>query len=102
MKIAIVGRGRLATELLEKLDRAEGLTLQPWGGNADSEGVTVVVHTGSGRELGQVMRFCERTQATLLELSTGSILEGLMPAFPVVLCPNSKRGLKALLTPSGA
>lgn len=89
MKIAVVGRGRLAMELLEELDLAEGLTLQPWDGDAVTEEAAVVVHAGSGRELGQVMKFCERTQATLVELSTGSVLENLMPAYPVVLCPNT-------------
>jgi dihydrodipicolinate reductase len=49
----------------------------------------VVVHAGSGRELGKVMTFCERTQATLLELATGSAVETLEPSFPVVLCPNT-------------
>lgn len=89
MRIAIVGRGRLATELLEELDPTEGMTLQPWDGIAACDSIAVVVHAGSGRELGKVMDFCERTQATLLELATGSILENLVPAFPVVLCPNT-------------
>ena len=89
MKIAVVGHGRLAMELLAELGSAEGLTLEPWDGDAVSEGTAIVVHAGSGRELDQVMKFCERTQTTLLELATGSILENLVPAFPVVLCPNT-------------
>lgn len=89
MRIAIVGRGRLATELLEELEPIEGVTLQPWDSIAATDPVAVVVHAGSGRELGQVMEFCERTQATLLELATGSAVENLVPSFPVVLCPNT-------------
>lgn len=89
MKVAIVGSGRLAKELLEELELPEGMTLQPWDDGVAADGVSMLVHAGSGRELARVMAFCERTQATLLELSTGSSLEKLTPSFPAVLCPNT-------------
>lgn len=89
MRVAIVGSGRLARELLERCELPRGVTLHAWNDVSPSDGVSVVVHAGSGRELAQVAAYCERTQATLLELSTGSALEKLTPSFPVVLCPNT-------------
>ena len=50
---------------------------------------SVVVHTGSGRELADVVSYCERTCSILLELSTGSTLLTQEVGCPVVICPNT-------------
>lgn len=89
MLVAVVGSGKLATELIEHLKPPEGMTLQAWGDNGPAARAAFVVHAGSGRNLSQVIAYCERTGATLLELSTGSVLEQATPSFPVVLCPNT-------------
>lgn len=89
MKVAIVGSGRLARELLEGLDPSDGTCLHAWGDVSAGSDMSVVVHAGSGRELAGVVAYCERAQATLLELATGSTLENSRPSFPVVLCPNT-------------
>ncbi len=89
MLAVVVGSGKLATELLERLELPDGMTLQAWGDTEPAAGAAFVVHAGSGRQLAQVIAYCERTGATLLELSTGSALEQARPLFPVVLCPNT-------------
>jgi hypothetical protein len=50
---------------------------------------TIVVHAGSGRELTEVISFCQQTGSVLVELATGSNLASIVPSFPVVLCPNT-------------
>jgi 4-hydroxy-tetrahydrodipicolinate reductase len=89
MLVTVVGSGKLATELNERLDTPDGMSLEPWHDAATRAGIAFVLHAGSGRQLPQVIAYCERTGATLLELSTGSILEEASPGFPVVLCPNT-------------
>jgi 4-hydroxy-tetrahydrodipicolinate reductase len=89
MLVTVVGSGKLATELIECLDAPDGMTLEPWRDAGTPAGIAFVLHAGSGRQLPQVVAYCERTGATLLELSTGSILEQASPGFPVVLCPNT-------------
>lgn len=89
MLVTVVGFGKLAAELLERLELPEGTTLQAWGDTEPAAGAAFVVHAASGRQLAQVIACCERTGATLLELSTGSALEEASPGFPVVLCPNT-------------
>ncbi len=89
MLVTVVGSGKLAAELLERLELPEGMRLQAWRDTGPAADATVVLHAGSGRELAQVIAYCERTGATLLELSTGSVLEDACPAFPLVLCPNT-------------
>lgn len=89
MQVTVVGSGKLATELMERLELPEGMTLRAWRDKGPAAGAAFVVHAGSGRELAQVTAYCQRTGATLLELSTGSVLEEGCPGFPVVLCPNT-------------
>lgn len=89
MRVVIVGSGKLASELLEHLDVPDGMDLCAWGDLKPDAQARFVVHAGSGRELPQVIDYCERTRATLLELSTGSILEGSQTRFAAVLCPNT-------------
>lgn len=89
MLVTVVGSGRLATELIQHLEVAEGMTLEPWRNAGLAAGAAFVVHAGSGRQLPEVIAYCERIGSTLLELSTGSILEDASPGFPLVLCPNT-------------
>lgn len=89
MLAVVVGSGKLATELLERLELPDDMTLQAWGDTGPTAGAAFVVHAGSGRQLTQVTTYCERSGATLLELSTGSALAEANPGFPVVLCPNT-------------
>lgn len=89
MLVTVVGSGKLATELLGHLELPDGMTLQPWRDTDPTAGAAFVVHAGSGRELAPAIAQCERSGATLLELSTGSALEEASPGFPVVLCPNT-------------
>lgn len=50
---------------------------------------SLIVHAGSGRELPEIIEFCKSTSSTLIELSTGSVLENTPQSFPVVICPNT-------------
>lgn len=89
MQVFIAGTGKLATELLDALTPNGGYTVSPWPGAATAEARAIVVHAGSGREIGSISSFCQRTQSILVELATGSALETAQPGFPVVLCPNT-------------
>jgi 4-hydroxy-tetrahydrodipicolinate reductase len=89
MQIYIAGTGKLAAELVEGLTPNNGLSISRWPVEADLNTRCIVVHAGSGREVGSISSFCERTSSVLVELATGSSLEGSQPNFPLVLCPNT-------------
>lgn len=89
MDVYIAGSGKLATELLTAWPSSSPNRVLPWTGDAGGSNRAVVVHAGSGRMLPELSAFCERTGSALVELSTGSALEGSAPRFPVVLCPNT-------------
>lgn len=88
MQVLIVGSGRLASELSDGLLLDEPFFVHPWSHN-NIKDRSILVHAGSGRELEEAVRFCEETGSVLIELATGSSLEGSLPSFPVVLCPNT-------------
>ncbi len=89
MHVLIAGAGKLATELLDQLAQGSPFNVSPWSGAPDAGARAIVVHAGSGREMGEIERFCRRTSSVLVELATGSSMEGQQPGFPVVLCPNT-------------
>jgi hypothetical protein len=88
MQIIVVGSGKLARELLDGLGAPGGQVIA-WGNAGMSAETSVVLHAGSGRELEAVCAFCESTRSPLVELATGSVLEGRAVGFPVILCPNT-------------
>lgn len=89
MHVVIVGRGQLAGELLTGLSEHRQFTVTAWPETPGAERSCVVVHAGSGRELSSVIDYCESSACPLIELATGSSLEGAHVGFPVVLCPNT-------------
>lgn len=89
MYVYIAGTGKLANELLEKLSSHDGQIISRWPNKVESNDKSIVVHAGSGRELGNIADFCTRTSSVLVELATGSLFESTQPKFPVVLCPNT-------------
>lgn len=89
MHVYIAGTGKLATELLAKLNSTAAITISAWAGERTPESRAIVVHAGSGREIDGIASFCQRTSSVLVELATGSALEGAPATFPVVLCPNT-------------
>lgn len=87
--VLIVGRGKLAAELLQGLNGPGIARVLPWGErDAAGSGSRMVVHAGSGRELVDVFEFCSATGSILLDLSTAGSRYPDAPAFPVVVCPN--------------
>ena len=87
--VLIVGRGKLAAELLQGLDGPGIARVLPWDGrDAAGGGPCMVVHAGSGRELGDVFDFCSATGSILLDLSTAGTDYPAEAAFPLVVCPN--------------
>lgn len=87
--ILIVGRGKLADELVGGLDNPAISRVARWDEReplADER--YIVVHAGSGRELADVIGFCSQTGSTLLELSTGDSQYPAAVSFPLVICPN--------------
>lgn len=87
-QILIVGTGKLAAELLAALPGKTAARVLAWTAAKTPE-PAIVVHAGSGRELEGVIAWCQETGATLIELSTGSVLEDHEPGFPLLLCPNT-------------
>lgn len=89
MQIIVVGTGKLAIELLSSLTVDSDCLVTPWDNTAHSANKSIVIHAGSGRELGAVTAYCAATQSPLIELSTGSEVESAHYPFPVVVCPNT-------------
>jgi len=89
MQVIVVGSGKLAKELLGALPAHGEAQVLPWAGAGLRAEKSVALHAGSGRELEAVCAFCESTHSPLVELATGSGLEGRAVGFPVVLCPNT-------------
>lgn len=89
MQVLIVGSGKLASELLYGLSFPAPLTVRSWSSAPATQGRSVVVHAGSGRELNDVIAYCRETNSVLVELATGSSIEVASPTFTVVLCPNT-------------
>lgn len=89
MQVIIVGSGKLGRELFMSFKEKSAFPVLTWAGDVTHHVSSVVVHTGSGRELDEVVRYCERTSSILLELSTGSALLTQQVACPVVICPNT-------------
>lgn len=89
MKLFIVGSGKLANAILSGLSfqgveafKWEDLPL-PFNERA------VIVHAGSGRQLGECIEFCGRTDSIFIELSTGLETENFDPSFTLIICPNT-------------
>jgi 4-hydroxy-tetrahydrodipicolinate reductase len=89
MQVVIVGSGKLAEELLSSLKVAPPLQVKNWSRRSALDGKAIVVHAGSGRELGDVVSWCRDSGSVLVELATGSILENQSQDIPVVMCPNA-------------
>jgi 4-hydroxy-tetrahydrodipicolinate reductase len=89
MRTIIVGTGKLATELLDTLSGDHIGQLVRWNDKGCSTDQTIIIHAGSGKQLNDVITYCERTNSTLVELSTGSSIAIAHTSFPVVLCPNT-------------
>ncbi len=87
--VLVVGRGKLAAELLNGLKSSSISSVRPWSERDGlGRGTSMVVHAGSGRELEDVVGFCAATGSILLELSTGGSRLPHAPSFPIILCPN--------------
>ena len=87
--ILIVGRGKLARELLQGLKGPNISRVASWDERNSLEGERcMIVHAGSGRELDEVVEHCARTGSVLLDLSTAGTPLPSAPAFPIVVCPN--------------
>lgn len=89
MQVIIVGTGKLATELLGSLGAGGKSRIISWTNQGEAKGKSIVIHAGSGRELKDVISYCQGTGSPLVELATGMEIAIEPPAFPLVLCPNT-------------
>ena len=89
MQVFIVGTSKLAAELLSTQRMDPACQAATSASRATSCESAIVVHAGSGRELAEVISWCQATRSTRVELATGSAVEALRPEVPVVLCPNT-------------
>jgi len=89
ISVLVVGRGKLAEELLYGLDSTSVDHVTRWDDrNFEECRPCLVVHAGSGREIDAVVQFCTQTGSVLLDLSTGDSKLPDMTRFPVIICPN--------------
>lgn len=89
MAVVVVGSGKLARELLDSLQRGCSGEVIAWSDVAKAGGSSVVVHAGSGRELEDIVAYCQQSGSPLVELATGSDLTNRQLDFPVLICPNT-------------
>ena len=88
-EVLVVGRGKLANELLEGLSGDVISRTVRWEDRSEmSSGSNIVVHAGSGRELVDVIDYCTKTNSILFELSTAGFEISETINFPVIICPN--------------
>ena len=87
--ILVIGRGKLAAELLDGLQSPAVSRVIPWDERDTLRNDrSIVVHAGSGRELDDGVAFCSKTDSMLFDLSTGGSRLPAAPDFPVIMCPN--------------
>jgi hypothetical protein len=88
-QVLVIGNGKLAKEILDNLKTDSVSSVISWN---DKSGLNklpvIVVHAGSGRELGDAISFCSVKKSLLIELSTSSHLETEEITFPAIVCPN--------------
>lgn len=89
MHVFIAGSGKLASELLSTMAVDPPSQVQRWTGAWPESKPSIVLHAGSGRELEDILAFCEASRSVLVELATGSDLTRRTPACTVVVCPNT-------------
>jgi len=98
LQCVIVGSGRLAAYLLDNLPKTGAGRDSPvdsvagWDSFQKKDGGNVVVvHAGSGRQLPEVVAFCQRQKAALIQVSSGMDYESILVqpmTFVLVEAPN--------------
>ncbi len=89
-QIIVVGNGKLAREILDNLKGKSVASVIPWNNKSSLNKLPViVVHAGSGRQLGDAISFCSENKSLLIDLSTSSYMRNEGIAFPVIVCPNA-------------
>jgi dihydrodipicolinate reductase len=90
IKIFIVGSGKLANAILTAQFTIESCQILPWESKYQTiNEKAILIHAGSGRQLKECFDFCEKTNSTFIELSTGLETETMTPSFPLIICPNT-------------
>ena len=90
MKIFVVGSGKLAKAIMSGDFSFPSCEVLPWGNsNLSPNERAILIHAGSGRQLAECKKFCERTNSLFIELSTGLETEKLDPNFTLIICPNT-------------
>jgi 4-hydroxy-tetrahydrodipicolinate reductase len=87
MNVVIAGSGKLAKCILECKDLQLQYTLQSWD-NFDRSQNAVIIHAGSGKQLGDIILYCSSNRCLLIQLSTGLEIGEYNETFPVIICPN--------------
>lgn len=91
MKIFVVGSGKLANALLTSDLSIQDCEVIQWETSWQKhQEKSMIVHAGSGRQVGECFEYCKRTQSAFIELSTGLQTEVMYDlGFPLVICPNT-------------
>ena len=90
IKIFVVGSGKLANAIVTANLSFQSCEILKWETQYQTlQEKTIIVHTGSGRQLKECFEFCKRTKSVFIELSTGLETEIMNPDFPLIICPNT-------------
>ncbi len=89
-EVIVVGNGKLAKEILNNLKSHSVSSVISWNNKSSSSKLPViVVHAGSGRELGDAISFCSKHKSLLIEMSTSGHLRTEEISFSTIICPNA-------------
>jgi len=93
--IIIAGRGNFAESLLKNCNKLAGfknINILSWHDyNINKLEMSLIIHTGSGRELEKIIEFCNGTQSVLVQAATGLELEKYLKNnldFVLIKAPN--------------
>jgi len=88
--VLIAGNGKLADSILDGLPRQlSEYKFDSWENHKKySEDKLVIIHIGSGRQLAEVISFCEGNEVPLIQASTGMSIERKDFGFTFIDAPN--------------
>lgn len=87
MNVIVAGSGKLAKSILECKELQVQYTFQTWD-NFDQRQKAVIIHAGSGKQLDDIIQYCNLNHCLLIQLSTGQEIKEYNNTFPVIVCPN--------------
>lgn len=89
MKIIVAGSGKLANEIRGDIAINKLYPIVKWEDiDPREEEKLIIVHAGSGRQLEEIINYCNSSNSILIELATGTKVTFSDAVFPIIICPN--------------